>query len=186
MSLQKMVILFLFIFVEWCGMNSVLNAQVDVGAYYSFLYDSDYYTKDLRSVRLYQHHINLSGRWEFYRKTYAGMDFSYMIMDGPEVPNPFVALGVWLEYKLIFSKYAALYPRLGISQGNLSFADIYLPIRRPVTSRVLGLSADFRLTKAFYLWTGLINHFPLNKIPYKYSFSQPFLGVRIFLNPEKK
>lgn len=182
----RKLILFSCFCGAWMLQGSELNAQWDVAAFYSFLITSDNYTKDLKEVSLYEHHINLSGRYEFYRRTYAGMDLSYMIMNGPDIPNPFMALGFWLEYKLVFSKYAALYPRLGISQGNLSFADIYLPSKRPVTSRVLGLSADFRLTKSFYLWTGLINHFPLNKIPYKYSFSQPFLGVRIFLNPGKK
>ena len=186
MMVIKKVILFSYIFIAWIFHGSKLFAQRDIASFYSFVPTSDNFTKDLRPVSLYEHYINLSGRREFYRGTYVGMDISYMIMSGPEIPNPFVALGVWLEYKLIFSKYAALYPRLGISQGNLSFADIYLPTKRPVTSRVLGLSADFRLTRAFYLWTGLINHFPLNKIPYKYSYSQPFLGVRIFLNPEKK
>lgn len=181
MSYLKMNSFTYGLLIFWFIFQMRLNAQWDLAGYYSLVFDSEYLTKDLKPVTLYEHHINISGRREIFRRTYVGLDLSNIIVTGTALPNPFFVVGGWLEYKLLNGKGTAVYPRIGISQGNMSFAGDYPPTKRPITSVILGITADIRIKKSFYLFTGYINHSPLNKIPYKYSFAQPFLGVRVLL-----
>lgn len=163
-----------------------LRAQYDIGLFYTVIPSPKFYNSENQSYTLYEHFINISGRKEVYKRTHLGMDFSYCILTGENFKNPFLVLGAYVDYALFFGKGTAVYPRIGISQGNLSFAGDHSPTKRPVTSLILGLSADFQVYKNIYLWGGLFNHSPLNKIPYKFSFSQPFIGARLMLNKVKE
>jgi hypothetical protein len=48
---------------------------------------------------------------------------------------------------------------------------------RNIINRIFGIHAELKIHKAFWIQLGYFNHYPLNKIKYKYGIAHPCSGT---------
>ncbi len=116
---------------------------------------------------------------------YLGAEYILVLTSPDEVKDPFYIAGLTVDYDLLRAKRSKLNLRAGLSLSDIVFAGDFEPKRRTVVNRIIGGSYEFRITKTIWIYAGYYNHFPLNKIPYKYAIAQPFIGVCFGLTKSK-
>jgi hypothetical protein len=152
------------------------------GAYFSLLIDPVILATTLDSANVSQYFINTNLRYAFNKKFMAGTELILAFASPEDVNDPFYLVGLTFDYNFLRVEKSKLNIRVGVSFGNLSYADDFEPQRRMVINRVIGGSYEFRINKTIWIYAGYYNHLPLNKIPYKYATAQPFIGACFELN----
>ncbi len=168
-----------------------LKAQVKgksefyLGGYYTFLIDPVILESTGDTVQLRHQYFNINLRYALSYKWRIGAEYILVLTSPEEVKDPFYIAGLTVDYDILRVKKSKLHVRVGLSLSDIVFAGDFEPKRRTVINRIIGASYEFRVTKAFWIYAGYYNHFPINKIPYKYSIAQPFIGICFGLTKSK-
>ncbi|MEP7195602.1 MAG: hypothetical protein ABI851_03735 [Saprospiraceae bacterium] len=165
-----------------CNIADAQNdSKITIGAFFTAVVFDYKYDLNGKPYTLWEHYLNINSQLRFKRNWRIGLEFNLADIDGENIDNPFYFTGLTLDYDLLRSKKFSLYLRTGLSIGNLSFAGEDGPTKRIVVNRIIGISMSYKIYKFLMVNTGFYNHYPLNKIEYKYGISQPFIGLGIRL-----
>ncbi len=177
---MKKLIFISFLFLT---SSSLLKSQDEVkrgfyiGGYYTFLIEDMILESTGDSIQYTQHFMNVNLRYALNHKWRLGLEYILSVTPRKEINDPFYVAGLTVDYDILRTKKSKLHLRGGLSLSNLLYAGDFEPKRRTVVNRVLGISYEFKITRAIWICGGLYGHRPLNKIPYKYALAQPFIGA---------
>ena len=177
---MRTIIIFLLCFVTYF-LSSQTESKYSIGAFYVALSDPEQTLSNGQVYTMWEHYLNVSGRYRFAKNWRAGIEVTFAKVVGENIPNPFLLGGATIDYDLLRSKKFNLFLRGGLSVGNLSFAGDEEPTKRFTFNRIIGISLEYKIYKFLHINTGYYNHLPLNKIQYKYGIAHPFFGVRLEL-----
>lgn len=161
------------------------NKGFFLGGYYTFLVDPVILEETVDTIKLRHNYINLNVRYALNHKWRIGAEYILVLTSPDQVNDPFYIAGLTVDYDLLRTERSKLHLRAGLSLSNMSFAGDYEPKKKFIINRILGASYEFRITKALWIYAGYYNHYPFNKILYKYSIAQPFIGINIGLTKPK-
>jgi hypothetical protein len=167
------------------SINTILFSQErerhDIGAFFVALKNRDeIVAPNIEKSYLWEYYMNITYRYRVLKKLYAGAEYNYAVITGDQQDGaPFYIIGLFSDYDIFQHKGLSFTGRLGLSNSNLSFAGDEAPTRRNIINRIFGIHAELKIHKAFWIQLGYFNHYPLNKIKYKYGIAHPVLGLRV-------
>lgn len=181
--MSNLKFLFLSGYIFWLSGLAAQNdeirfADVELGGFYSLVIDKEFMEDSVFYAGFVNHYINLHLRNQISERWYIGGEvITAIVMSSEPVESPFFLFGVHGEYKVFSGRRARLFCRLGVSSGDLSYAEPGVPERRLVANVAFGASLEIFIASGISVDVGYYNHSPLNRIPNSYSAAMPFLGV---------
>lgn len=178
---MKNILAIVIILIGFWSLQAQKNylAKYTIGGYYVAISNPNIMDKKGEVYKLWEHYINIHANYHITRQWRTGAEFNYVTIKGRYVDNPYFISGISMDYDVIKSEKIGFYLRAGLSLANLSFASDTEPIKRMVLNRIIGVSTEFKLYKFVDLCVGYFNHFPLNKIRYKYGIAHPVIGLNV-------
>lgn len=181
--MRKAILISIVILISISSISSQAqeNKGFYLGGYYTLLIEETLLESNKDTIQFLLHCMNVNLRYAINHKWRFGIEYILSITSHDKIEDPFHTLGLTVDYDVLRTKKSKLHLRGGLSLSNILYAGDYEPKRRTVLNRVIGVSYEFRISSAFWLNAGINGHRPLNKIPYKYAFVQPFIGACVHL-----
>ena len=166
---------------------SILFAQENdqkyfIGGYYAFFFTEVYPDGTNDSVSTNEHYIDVNFRYALNRAWRVGVGYTLAYMSNKDVDDPFSTFDVTLDYDLLNIlrvEKSKLHVRAGLSFSNVSFRKNILPQKKFVVNRVFGISYEYRLSNAYWVYGGFYHHYQMTKVESRDAMVQPFIGVCI-------